>query len=194
MLRMWVAVCLSLALYSSALAQGYTPKVEIGLGYSYSRATVPNSSERANMHGILVDVVGNVNHWLGAEAEFGTHYHCISGCWLDNMRVENPDARNDSLSFLVGPKVTFNRHKKLSPWVHSLFGVTKMSYQNVITDIRMSDTGFGMVAGGGLDVSLSKVTIRAFQIDYTRFVGRPSASNNIRVGGGIVLRLGHKAE
>lgn len=175
-------------------SQEYTPKAEIGLGYSYSRASVPNSSSRANMHGVLIDAVGNVNPWLGIEAEFGTHYHCISGCWLDNMRVENPDARNDSLSFLAGPKLTLNRGRKISPWVHSLFGVTKMSYLNTITDVRMSHSGVGAAIGGGIDINLSKVTIRAVQIDYTRFAGAPVTSNNVRIGGGIVLRIGRRAK
>ncbi len=189
-----VVLIILLCCFGSLFAQEYTPKAEIGIGYSYSRATVPNSTSRANMNGLVINGVGNVNRWLGVEAEFGTHYHCISGCWIDHIRVENPDARNDSLSFFVGPKVTFNRNRKLSPWVHSIFGVTKMSYLNVITDVRMSDSGFGMAAGGGLDINFSGFTFRAVQIDYTRFAGTPKPANNVRVGAGIVLRIGHKAK
>lgn len=195
MQRALFLILVVLAFMSAAWSQEYTPKVEIGLGYSYSRASVPNSASRANMNGLVISTAVNVNRWFGAEAEFGTHYHCISGCWIENIRVDNPDARNDSLSFLAGPKITFNRERRVSPWVHSLFGVTKISYLNILTipDTRMSNTGFGMSLGGGLDVNLTKFTIRAVQVDYTRFAGSPSPSNNIRVGGGIVLRIGHKS-
>jgi hypothetical protein len=144
------------------------------------------------MNGVLVDGVFNINKYVGAEAEFGTHYHCISGCWIDNIRVENPDERNDSLSFLSGPKITFNRERRISPWVHSLFGVTKISYFNAITNTRMSTTGLGMALGGGIDINLSRVTVRAVQVDYTRFAVNPNSSNNVRIGGGIVLRIGHQ--
>jgi opacity protein-like surface antigen len=191
MRRTSILIALVLMLAALGFSQEYTPKVEVGLGYSYSRANVPNSVSRVNMNGLLINTVINMNRWLGAEAEFGTHYHCISGCWIDNIRVDNPDARNDSLSFLAGPKLTLNRQHRMSPWVHSLFGVTKISYLNTITDTRMSNTGFGMALGGGLDVNLSKLTVRAAQVDYTRFAGNPSPSNNVRIGGGIVLRIGH---
>ncbi len=194
MRRLSILIALLFTSAAIATSQEYTPKVEIGLGYSYSHASVPNSTSRVNMNGLLINAVANVNRWLGAEAEFGTHYHCISGCWIDNLRVDNPDARNDSLSFLAGPKVNLNRERRISPWVHSLFGVTRISYLSTLTipDTRMSNTGFGMALGGGLDLNLKKFTVRAFQVDYTRFAGTPNPSNNVRIGGGIVLRIGHK--
>jgi opacity protein-like surface antigen len=174
-------------------AQEYTPKVELGLGYSYSRAHVPDTPARVNMHGLVLGATGNVNGWFAIEAEFGTHYHCISGCWSPwGERVDNPDERNDSLSFLAGPKFSFSR-QRISPWVHALVGVSKVSYTNNIDGTRISNSGCAMAAGGGLDVALSRFTVRAIQLDYTRFSASPGTFNSLRVGVGVVLRIGRRS-
>jgi hypothetical protein len=187
---------LAVALASSfTFAQDYTPKVELGLGYSYSRAHVPNAPQRTNMHGVLINFVGNVNRWLGAEAEFGTHYHCAAGCWDPwGERIDNPDARNDSLSFLAGPKLTLARKRRISPWVHALIGWSKVTYTN-IDGMFMRDSGLGLALGGGLDMPIGRaVTVRAIQVDYTRFAASTGAFNNMRIGAGIVLRVGAREE
>jgi hypothetical protein len=190
-----ILIALLIAITRPAISQEYTPKAEIEFGYSYSRAEVPNSTSRVNMNGVLVGAVANVNRWLGVEFELGSHYHCISGCWIDGIRVDNPDAKNDSLSFLTGPKLTLTRNGRYSPWVHSLFGITRVSYLNVVTDTRIHNTGFGMAVGGGLDWRVSKVaSIRVLQVDYTRFAGNPDASNNVRLGAGVVLHIGHRSD
>jgi hypothetical protein len=176
-----------------APAQEYTPKVELGLGYSYSRAHVPDTPARVNMHGLVLGATGNLNRWFAIEGEFGTHYHCISGCWTPwGERVDNPDERNDSLSFLAGPKLSFFR-QRISPWVHALVGVSRVSYTNNIDGTRISNSGFGMAAGGGLDVPISRFTVRAIQVDYTRFSGSPGTFNSLRVGVGVVLRIGRRS-
>jgi hypothetical protein len=174
-------------------AQEYTPKVELGLGYSYSRAHVPDKAARVNMHGLVLGATGNLNRWFAIEGEFGTHYHCISGCWDPwGGRAENPDERNDSLSFLAGPKFSLSR-QRISPWVHALAGISKVSYTNNIDGTRISNSGFAMAAGGGLDVPVSRFTVRAIQLDYTRFSASPGTFNSLRVGVGVVLRIGRRS-
>jgi hypothetical protein len=175
-----------------SIAQDYTPKTEVGFTYSYMRAKVPNSTTRVNMNGILIGGTFNANRWLGIETEFGTHYHCISGCWIYGLRVDNPDETNDSLSFLVGPKVTFARARKLSPWVHSLVGVTRTAYSNHLTDTKISTSGFGWAVGGGIDMPYRAVTFRIIQVDFTRYAAVPENFNNVRVGAGILFRIGHQ--
>ncbi len=176
----------------SVAAQNYTPTVELGIGYSYSAMHVPNSSKRANMHGLLIDSTANLNRWLGLSAEFGTHYHCISGCWDPWGGRTTPDERNDSLSFLAGPRITLARGTGLSPWLHTLAGISRVSYSN-ISGAHTSTSGLGLVAGGGLDVPLHSFTIRAIQVDYLRMPMPGGSSNNVRVGAGVLLRLGRKS-
>ncbi len=174
------------------IAQDYTPTVELGLGYSYSYARVPNSTTRVNMNGLLITGTFNANKWLGVEAEFGTHYHCISGCWIYGIRVENPDETNDSLSFLVGPRINLARDRKVSPWIHALVGVTRTSYSNHMTDTKIATNGFGWAAGGGIDIPYHAVTLRAIQVDFTRYAAQPEGFNNVRIGAGILLRIGER--
>lgn len=175
-----------------AIAQDYTPKVELGLGYSYSYMRVPNSSTRVNMNGILISSTFNANRWLGAEAELGTHYHCISGCWIYGYRVDNPDETNDSLSFLAGPRVNLAPNSKVQPWIHALAGVTRTAYSNHLIDYKVSTSGFGWAAGGGLDVHYRGITIRAVQVDFTRYAAEPESFNNVRISAGIVFRIGRR--
>lgn len=185
-------VLLLFSLTTCLAAQDTIPVTELGLGYSYSRARVPNSSTRVNMNGLVIDATVNVNRWLGVESEFGTHYHCISGCWIEGIRVDNPDETNDSLSFLVGPKITFSRDHKLVPWAHALFGVTRTAYSNHLTDTKISTSGFGWAAGGGLDMPWRGITFRIVQVDFTQYASEPNSFNNVRIGAGIVFRIGHK--
>lgn len=177
---------------ASAVAQDHTPKVELGLGYSYSYMRVPNSSTRVNMNGILISGTMNANRWLGAEAEFGTHYHCISGCWIYGIRVDNPDETNDSISFLAGPRVNLAPNRRVQPWIHALAGVTRTAYSNHVTDYKVSTSGFGWAAGGGLDVPYHAVTFRAIQVDFTRYAAEPEGFDNVRIGAGIVFRIGRR--
>ncbi len=177
---------------SSAAAQSYAPKVELGIGYSYSAMRVPNSTKRANMHGLLIDSTTNLNRWLGLSAEFGTHYHCISGCWDPWGGRTDPDERNDSLSFLAGPRISLGRHSRLSPWLHTLAGISRVSYSSIYGE-DSSVTGLGLVAGGGLDIPLHSFTLRAIQVDYLRMPMPAGSSNNVRVGAGVRLRLGRKS-
>ncbi len=175
-----------------ATAQEYVPKVELGLGYSYSYMRVPNTSTRVNMNGLVFSGTFNVNRWTGLEAEFGTHYHCISGCWIYGIRVDNPDETNDSVSFLIGPRVNLAPNRRVQPWIHALAGVTRTAYSNHIAGYKVSTSGFGWAAGGGLDVPYHAVTIRAIQVDFTRYAAEPEDFNNVRIGAGIVFRIGRR--
>ncbi len=184
----FIFLCLAI----SVIAQDYTPKVELGFGYSYSYARVPNSAMRVNMNGVLISSTFNANRWLGVEAEFGTHYHCISGCWIYGYRVDNPDETNDSLTFLAGPRVSLAPKLKVQPWIHALAGVTRTAYSNHVIDYKISTSGFGWAAGGGLDVPFHGMTIRAIQVDFTRYAAEPESFSNVRIGAGFVFRIGKR--
>lgn len=191
-MRRILIVLILLFFAASVFGQDFTPKVELGLGYSYSYARVPNSTTRVNMNGVLISSTFNANPWLGVEAEFGTHYHCASGCWIYGYRVENPDETNDSLSFLAGPRVNFATNRKVRPWVHALAGVTRTAYSNHVIDYKVSTSGFGWAAGGGLDVPFHGMTIRAIQVDFTHYAAEPESFNNVRIGAGFVFGIGKR--
>lgn len=60
----------------------------------------------------------------------------------------------------------------------------------------MSDTGFGFIAGGGIDLKVHKnIAIRPIQIDYllgTHENGADFNLHNLKLSFGVVFRLGGK--
>jgi opacity protein-like surface antigen len=166
-----------LLLSMTALAQD-TPKVELYGGYSYVGG---------NFHGWNVSVAGNVNKWFGVVADVSGH----SGGFDEVDVVE----RQKFNSFLVGPRFSIRKHKRLTPFVHALFGPTHVrirSTENGET-FRASETGFSMFLGGGLDIKVSDhVAIRAIQIEYGRANLFDESQSRGRVSVGVVFRFGKK--
>jgi hypothetical protein len=62
---------------------------------------------------------------------------------------------------------------------------------------KISDTGLGFIAGGGIDMKVSKtIAARPIQFDYLMgrhsIFGDNSKLHNIKISFGIVFRLGGK--
>lgn len=171
------SMCLVFLASLPVLAQE-VPKAEVFGGYSWSGG---------NFHGWNASVTGNVNKRFGIVADFSGHYgHEIPG----SIRIDQ-----DAHSFLFGPRFSFRRGKRVTPFVYALVGATRFQESATISGQRLSqsDTGFSSALGGGLDVKVNdRVAIRAFQIDYFRpnFFGE--AHNRGRLAFGVVLHLGKK--
>jgi opacity protein-like surface antigen len=155
-----------------------TPKAELVGGYSYVGG---------NFHGWNVAVAGNVNKWLGVVADVSGH----SGGFDDVNVVE----RQKFNSFLVGPRFSVRKHKRVTPFVHALFGPTRVrvrSTENGET-FNSSDTGFSMFLGGGIDIKVNDhVAIRVIQIEYARANIFEESQTRGRVSVGVVFRFGKK--
>jgi opacity protein-like surface antigen len=161
----------------SAAAQE-TPKVELFGGYSYVGG---------NFHGWNVSVAGNVNKWFGVAADVSGH----SG-GFDDFDVRERQKIN---SFLVGPRFSIRKHKRLTPFVHALFGPTRVRVRATegVETFNASDTGFSMFLGGGLDIKINDhVAIRAIQIEYGRANIFDESQARGRVAVGVVFRFGKK--
>ena len=171
------SMCLVFFALLPAMAQG-VPKAEVFGGYSWAGG---------NFHGWNASVTGNLNKRLGIVADFSGHY----GNELEGSILVKKDAH----SFLFGPRFSFRRGKRVTPFVYALFGATRFQESATISGQKLSqsDTGFSSALGGGLDVKVNdRVAIRAFQIDYFRpnFFGE--AHNRGRLAFGVVLHLGKK--
>ena len=153
-------------------AQEYVyPKAEVFGGFSI--ASVDAGITRESFWGWQSAVHGNFHKNIGFTADLGGQYKSIAGVGLN------------SYQFLFGPRL-FARREKVTPFVHSLFGAARVSAAGI------SDTGFGMGIGGGLDVNLSdRLSVRVAQFDWTptKFSGTWSTSE-YRIGIGIVLKTG----
>ncbi len=185
------------------------PKWEIFGGYSflYPGATVhgvlphglvPLSSNlESNPRGFGGSVTYDFNRWVGITLDGSEHWH--TGEVGVPMRIDDAAFWNVS----VGPKITFRcaqsptfdgRMSHFSPFLEFLVGVHDLS-----PDAFHSINKLGFMAGGGLDVNLSRhFALRLFRADfvYSNYRYGPSsvtpATNlrGLRAQAGIVILLG----
>ena len=155
-----------------------TPKVELFGGYSYVGG---------NFHGWNVSVAGNVNKWFGVVADVSGHRG-----GFDDINLRERQKIN---SFLAGARVSIRKHKRVTPFVHALFGPTRVRVRSTENGETFSDsdTGFSMFLGGGLDIKVNDhVAIRAIQIEYGRAHLFDESQTRGRVSVGVVFRFGKK--
>jgi len=193
------------------------PKYETYLGYDFVRFNtnsgyIPNF----NANGGGGQFVYNFNKWIGAAVDLGAVTKGTLGGYSVDTTV---------FSFMAGPRFTWWHHdSRFKPFVQALFGGAYSTISSQITvspsvsqpiyppglvvppglpisaRLVASHTGFAMVAGGGLDIKLSKYAyIRPFEADYflTRMPnldyvssGGHSNLNNFRYSCGVNFVFG----
>ena len=179
MRKIFFTTLLAFFLAQTAAAQEVvTPKAELFGGYSYAGG---------NFHGWHAAAAVNVNEWFGLVADFTGHY----GGAADE---DGFDERQRVYGYHFGPRFSARR-KRVTPFAHALFGAS--SLKTTLTGFgqrfEFSDTGFSLVAGGGLDIKLhDRVHLRAFQLDYLRASFFGETENRGRLAFGLVVRLGKK--
>jgi outer membrane protein OmpA-like peptidoglycan-associated protein/opacity protein-like surface antigen len=187
--------------------EGYTPKVEWFLGYSFWRATPTSNGNRIGyMHGGSTSVAYNFNRYVGFVADFAG---------FDNSKVtlfgpagsETFNAGGSAYTFMVGPRLSYRKYEKFTPYAEVLAGVVHASSVSIsgctgdpsCTPIG-SDTTFATMAGVGFDINLShRIALRLLEADFllTHFQDPLSATglsrgwqDNTRLSTGIVFRFG----
>jgi opacity protein-like surface antigen len=118
----------------------------------------------------------------------------------------------NDFSLMAGPRFASRKIERITPFAHVLFGLNRIAvtpslkidgqdYTGEFTKEtgieKFSNAGFGFIAGGGVDVNMSKkIAVRPIQFDY--LVGRHSRNNSdfmahyIKFSFGLVVRLGGK--
>src|SRR5580658_6063561 len=108
-------------------AEGYTPKVEWFLGYSFWRATPTSNGNRIGyLHGGSTSVAYNLNRYVGLVADFGGY---------DNSRVtlftpttsDTFDSNGSAYTYLFGPRFSYRAYERFTPFAQALFGGTHAS-------------------------------------------------------------------
>jgi outer membrane protein OmpA-like peptidoglycan-associated protein len=179
------------------------PKWELFGGYSFfdpggdvhglrPGASLPLTSRlESNPRGVGASLTYNFNRWFGLTGD-------ISGHWDSNEtgvggRVD--DAAFYNLS--AGPKLTF-RSRYLSPFLEVLVGGHRLS-----PDLFQGDDRFGVLAGGGLDLDLSRhFALRLIRADFAfsnHHLGPDSTVSatdvrGVRLQSGVVFMFGGKRE
>lgn len=193
--------------YSAGLNIG-TPKVELFLGYSYLHA-VPGlaaGNRLVWLNGGSASIAYNFNRYLGIVADVGALTNSqvrFTGAYTSTVDVNN--ANVNVITYLFGPRLSFRKYNRITPFVQVLFGG---AHANAVTltpctfscTLLPAESAFAMTAGGGLDVKVHRhIAIRIIQAEYlmTRFqdytTGATATQNDMRLSSGIVFRFGGSA-
>jgi opacity protein-like surface antigen len=235
MIRFASAIAALIFLISSfAFAQGSpaedsTPKVEVFGGYSLMHADTgklngntldidlsqfPNTfGVKTNFNGWSAEAQYNFDPWLGIVADFGGRYGTPITSASSNRISGLPT--QTSYSFLAGPVISYRARKKITPYVHALFGWDRTSLSastltgtsSPVSSAATTYTDFTMALGGGVDYKLSRrFALRLGQVDWFHtslnlnsfygsafgvglFQGLATHERNLRFSTGIVFNF-----
>jgi outer membrane protein OmpA-like peptidoglycan-associated protein len=184
-----------------------TPKAELFLGYSFVRAMPRSVGNRiAWLHGGSASIAFNVNSYLGLVADIGGYRATeltLTGVGTPPTSVV--DADGNVFTYLFGPRLSFRKHDRVTPFVQVLFGIAHASQVTLSgctgasCSLLPSENALAMTAGGGFDLKVHrKVALRLVQAEYlmTRFMdpssltGQTATQHNLRLSTGIVFRFG----
>ncbi len=156
------------------------PKYEVFFGYGLVRT----EGGQANLNGWHASFAPNLNNWLGLAVEASGQYGTQTIAAGSSLFKTNVDFH--SLGF--GPRVTYRRNERFSPFVHALFGFARGNWRGPAV-VAGEETSFGSAFGGGIDTKLRRnVGIRIIQVDYVRtHFGESSAEDNFRIATGLIL-------
>lgn len=211
MLRVAIVTCFLFCLPSLAKPQNAstpsTPRLELSSGYSHlwTDSRPPaffGDFIDQRLHGWNASACGNVNGWLGVVADY-SHYY---GSTVDTfVPFRMPEFGKDKLfidSFMVGPRASIRRHKRVTPYAQALFGVVraKAHIRGIDTRGVFIDKGFGLSVGGGVDININEwVGVRPIQGEYLQgrvlnneIFSEPLIRHNVRITGGVVFRFGRR--
>src|SRR6266852_5766072 len=167
-------------------AQEERKTIDVFAGYSYVRANPATSgADSFSLNGGSASIAYNFNGWLSGVADLGGYHNTnILGSGVDGTLS----------TYLFGPRVSYRRFSRVTPFGEVLFGVahTGANFLNTTN----SQNAFAMTVGGGLDYRVSShFSVRAAKVDYllTRFnelnTTNTQSQNNLRVSTGIVFRF-----
>src|SRR5580658_2526190 len=181
-------------LFTSTVKAQEIPKYQVFVGPSYAREDL---TDIKNINGIgwHASLDGTANNWVSAVFDFSGYYSSPK----INVGLPAPLPINSSeYLYLFGPRFTYRKWERLTPFAESLFGVS---------DFRF--TASSAAIGGGADYTVkSWLAIRLIEADYvlTRsrelgvdpttgqigFTGQRRTQNNARASVGVVFRFGNR--
>ncbi len=184
----------------NAAAQEW-PRYDASLNYTFTRFGSAINARSFNANGGNGQFAYNFNKWFSGVVDAGA---------VHNANFTDATVAN----YLGGPRITM-RKSRLAPYFQVLFGgayatqsiappIDAIALEAGITPptgttIRATrqETAFAMVAGGGLDVKLSRhVSLRALEIEYfmTRLrdfrAVNDNTQDNIRASAGLTFTFG----
>jgi len=188
-------------------AQGKTAKAEVFLGYTHFGAgsTSTAGNRMVGLNGGSAAFAFNFNNHFGLVADVGgydANQLQLTGNGANQPLVVN--ASGTAYSYLFGPRVSFRRDSRISPFAQVLVGgihatqVTLSNCTGAFCTPLPAQNALAMTGGGGLDIRVTRhIFIRAVQAEYmlTRFASTTTAANttqnDFRLSSGLVFRFGN---
>ena len=194
-------------LFSMAAAQDI-PTSEVFLGYNYVRFNSANNVSTFRSSGGSGEYSHNFNRGFSLVADIGAvHNGNHSGFQIDNTAV----------NFLAGPRFSFRKWSRVTPYVQTLFGgvyytasthlegaaqpqpliAPGIEGRPITARLITSQTDFAMTAGGGLDITINRhMRFRPIGLDYymtrlksLRTLG-DNNQDNLRYSTGLTFTFG----
>jgi opacity protein-like surface antigen len=208
--RLFFVMGLCTVLSVAVRAQEF-PKAEVFGGYSYDNfGPVISGAGRTNLNGWNGSLSVNVNRWFGLVSDFSGHYGSSSAtlpllfppipCPAPGCPIITISENDKYHNFLFGPQFSL-RAKKVTPFIHALFGGSRLSRSGTETitaplptppstlNFSTSTTNFAFAGGGGVDYKFSERFAWRVQADYLE-IGIPNRTlNNVRVSTGLVIHF-----
>jgi opacity protein-like surface antigen/outer membrane protein OmpA-like peptidoglycan-associated protein len=185
-----------------------TPKVELFLGYSYLQAVpkLASGNRLVWLNGGSASLAYNLNRYVGIVADVGDYTNSeIRFQGASGATVDVNDANGGVLSYLFGPRISFRKYSRITPFAQVLVGgayAGEVTLTNCTFSCTLlpAENSLAWTAGGGLDIKVSHhLAIRIIQAEYlmTRFkdysTGSTGSQNDMRLSSGIVFRFGGNA-
>ncbi|HTU43173.1 MAG TPA: outer membrane beta-barrel protein [Candidatus Aquilonibacter sp.] len=141
----------------------------------YPRTLIPQT----NFNGWNAEGQYNVNPWVGAVVDFSgtTTMPFIAGTGVTGVPT------GSSYSIMAGPAVSYRKLKKITPFIHALFGWNRTSLSAgtlksstpigttpfPVSSVGATFTDFALAFGAGVDYKISRrFSLRAVQVDWYR--------------------------
>jgi opacity protein-like surface antigen len=208
------SIVIGAAVLASAFVAAATdyPSSQLFLGYNLTRF-YPDSVfiPDLNAEGGNAQFTYNFSKFIGATFDIGS---------VTKGTINHQNWDTTATSFTVGPRFTYHNHSRFTPYVQVLFGGSEFTTStevgnyvtpplptphslppgiNFTTRIDASQSGFGMLVGGGLDIKIFKrMAFRPFGLDYylarlpSVVTGNDTNHNNLRYTAGVSFLFGKK--
>jgi hypothetical protein len=172
-MRLLASILLTTAFASCVLAQQEEELAsgDAFFGFSLLHANSSQPILAYTSYGGVGSLGWNINEHIGIEAEFGGYHNGTVNAYHNDT---------NSVTYLFGPRWSYGRLKRYDPYFHVLLGgvhtatsvlnppmVNPLIVQRTPARHTVSQDGFTMAIGGGVDIRINKyVSFRPVQVDY----------------------------
>lgn len=150
--------------------------------------------------GFAASFTYNATAMFGIEAAFRYNSGNVLKMDVTVEEVTVPaEAKLKDFSFGAGPKFTFRNSSAVTPFAHVLIGFDNMKVDVSASSMgesmemeALSETGFGLTLGGGVDVRVNdNFAVRVVQADYYMTNHMDDTQNNFVLSFGAVFGFGN---